>query len=80
MDFWVRGVLGWALMVAAVAGFAWCTIDLISTGTPWLIAGDIASVFAFLLGGWLFATRGREATQPGLPEDTPLANPRPFGN
>jgi hypothetical protein len=48
--------------------------------TGWWIAAICGGVFGFLLGGWAFATRGRRATEPGLPpEDDPLrSNPRPF--
>jgi uncharacterized membrane protein len=50
--------------------------------TPYYIGGLIAGVFVFLAGGALFATRGRPATDPGLPppKDSLTANPRPFGS
>ena len=50
-----------------------------STGA--YIVGVIGGVFVFLLGGAIFATRGRNATDPGLPppRDDLTANPQPFG-
>jgi hypothetical protein len=36
-------------------------------GTGTWVAVLIGGVFAFLAGGAVFATRGRRATQPGLP-------------
>ena len=39
----------------------------------------VAGLFVFLGGGGLFATRGRRATEPGLPPDESItANPPPF--
>jgi hypothetical protein len=51
------------------------------SSTPYYIGGLIVSVFVFLAGGALFATRGRPATDPGLPppKDSLTANPAPFG-
>jgi hypothetical protein len=50
-----------------------------STGA--YIAGLIGGVFVFLIGGAIFATRGRTATDPGLPppKDDLVDNPKPFG-
>ena len=84
MDFWVRAVVGWALMLGSVAGFAACVVGFFGVAGPGtaglLSAGLVASTVGFLAGGWLFASRGREATEPGLPEDdSPLANPKLFG-
>jgi hypothetical protein len=44
--------------------------------------GILAGLFGFLIGAWVFATRGRPATDPGLPppKDELTANPRPFGS
>jgi hypothetical protein len=40
-----------------------------------------ASVFVFLIGGWIFAGRGRPATDPGLPaSDSQRDDPRPLGS
>ena len=49
---------------------------------PYYIGGLIAGIFAFLAGGALFGSRGRPATDPGLPppKDELAANPRPFGS
>jgi amino acid transporter len=49
-----------------------------STGA--YIVGLIGGIFAFLIGGAIFAVRGRNATEPGLPpaKDDPTANPKPF--
>jgi len=46
------------------------------------VGAIIAGVPVFLLGGWLFASRGRTATEPGLPpvDDPVRTNPRPFGS
>ena len=84
MDFWLRAVVGWALMLGSVAGFAVCVVGFFGVagaGAAGLLSGGlVASTFGFLAGGWLFGSRGREATKPGLPEDdSPLANPKPFG-
>ena len=51
------------------------------SSTPYYIVGLIGGIFVFLAGGALFATRGRHATDPGLPpsDDSLTANPRPFG-
>jgi hypothetical protein len=50
-----------------------------STGT-WIFS-VIGGVFVFLIGGAIFATRGRTATDPGLPpaKDDIVDNPKPFG-
>ena len=44
------------------------------------VAALVAGVFVFLAGGAVFATRGRPATDPGLPppDDSLTANPQPF--
>jgi hypothetical protein len=49
-------------------------------GTGAWIASLIGGLFVFLAGGAVFATRGRRATDPGLPpSDDPLrSNPQPF--
>jgi hypothetical protein len=43
------------------------------------VAALIGGVLVFLIGGALFATRGRPATDPGLPPEDQMSNPRPFG-
>jgi hypothetical protein len=97
MEWLGKGALGLALMVAGVAGFAFCLYELVKTGTcasggPYVsarpcpagtgayIGGVIGGVFVFLLGGAIFATRGRHATDPGLPppKDDITSNPPPF--
>lgn len=52
------------------------------SSTPYYIGALIAGIFAFLAGGALFATRGRPATDPGLPppKDELTANPKPFSS
>jgi hypothetical protein len=35
--------------------------------TPYYVAGIFAGVVVWLIGAWAFATRGRHATEPGLP-------------
>jgi hypothetical protein len=48
-------------------------------GTGLDVAAVVGGVFAFLAGGALFATRGRRATDPGLPPgDSITANPQPY--
>jgi hypothetical protein len=66
MGYWGRAVTGLALMLGAVAAVA-CGI------------GIFVAVSAFLLGGWIFAGRGRlTGVKPGLPPvgGDPLSNPR----
>jgi hypothetical protein len=87
--------VGLVLMVAGLAGFLFALYELLKTGTcasggpyvsahqcPSSIGGLIAGIFAFLAGGALFGSRGRPATDPGLPppKDELTANPRPFGS
>jgi hypothetical protein len=49
-------------------------------GTGAHVAALIAGVCVFLVGGGVFATRGRRATDPGLPpRGDATANPRPLG-
>ena len=49
-----------------------------STGA--YIGGVLGGIFVFLIGGAIFATRGRTATDPGLPppKDDITANPPPL--
>jgi hypothetical protein len=48
--------------------------------TPYYVGGLIAGIVAFLVGGAVFATRGRLPTDPGLPpsKDELTANPKPL--
>lgn len=98
MEWLGKGVIGLGLMVAGIAGFAFCLYQLVKTGTcgsggPYVYAvkacpsstggyvgGVIGGIFAFLIGGAVFATRGRNATEPGLPppKDDVTSNPPPF--
>ena len=49
------------------------------SGTGLHVGALIAGIFVFLAGGAVFATRGRPATDPGLPPDDSLtANPPPL--
>ncbi len=93
-----RTTLGLLLMVVGVAAFLLALWELAKTGscgggtygstracpssTPLYIGGVFAGVIAFLAGGGLFATRGRPATDPGLPppENDIAANPDPFSS
>ena len=56
------------------------TVRPCPAGTGAYIGVLIGSVFVFLLGGAVFATRGRRATDPGLPPivDEIHTNPQPF--
>jgi hypothetical protein len=97
MAWFGKGAIGVVLMVVGTIGFLLAIWELAKTGTcgsgtyvstracpsstPLYIGGIFAGVIAFLGGGALFATRGREATDPGLPppKDEPLsANPPPL--
>jgi hypothetical protein len=50
------------------------------SNTGLFIAMITAGVFVFLIGGWVFAVRGRMATDPGLPAgDSMRDNPPPVG-
>jgi hypothetical protein len=80
------GVAGIALGLLELIGTGTC-----ASGGPYVsarpcpegIALDVAAliggVFAFLIGGALFATRGRRAPSPGLPPQDRRSNPRPLG-
>jgi hypothetical protein len=52
------------------------------SNTPYYIGALLGGIFVFLGGGALFASRGRPATDPGLPppKDSPTANPKPLGS
>jgi hypothetical protein len=52
------------------------------SSTPYYIGGLTGGIVLFLVGGALFGTRGRRATDPGLPppKDELTANPKPFGS
>ena len=56
------------------------TIRPCPAATGWYIGALIGGIFVFLAGGGLFVTRGRHATDPGLPPiDDPIhENPPPF--
>ena len=79
MGYWGRAATGLALMLGAVAAIAFSIWKLTTSPTePYGIA-IFVSVHAFLLGGWVFSTRGRlRGVKPGLPPagGGPLANPR----
>jgi hypothetical protein len=98
MEWLGKGVVGLALMVAGVVGFAICLYELVKTGTcasggpyvsarecpsstPYYVGGLTGGIVLFLIGGWIFAVRGRRATEPGLPppKDDLTSNPPPFG-
>ena len=50
------------------------------SSTAYYIVGLIGGIVAFLAGGAIFAARGRNATEPGLPppKDDITSNPPPF--
>ena len=90
-----KGALGLILMVAGLAGFLLSLYELAKTcasggpyvsarecpsDTPYWIGGLTVGIVVFLIGGALFATRGRRATDPGLPppQDQLTANPPPL--
>ena len=79
MGYWGRALTGLALMLGSVAAVALSIWRLTTSPTePYGIAIFVA-VYAFLLGGWVFSTRGRlRGVKPGLPpaDGGPLANPR----
>jgi hypothetical protein len=56
------------------------TVRPCPSGTGAWIGALIGGIFVFLVGGAVFATRGRRATEPGLPPivDEIHANPPPF--
>ena len=72
MGYWGRALTGLALMLGAVAATAFSIWKLSGIGI--FVAG-----WAFLLGGWIFTTRGRlRGLKPGLPSHgwRPLSNPQ----
>jgi hypothetical protein len=94
-----KGALGLGLMIAGIAGFAFCLYELVKTGTcasggpyvsarpcpsstAYYVVGLIGGIVAFLIGGAVLATRGRNATEPGLPppKDDVTSNPPPFSS
>jgi hypothetical protein len=63
MGYWGRALTGLVLMLGAVAAIAFSIWKLTRIGTC-----ASGAVSAFLLGGWIFATRGRlRGVKPGLP-------------
>ena len=51
------------------------------SSTGWYVGALIAGVFGFIVGGALFASRGRRATKPGLPPRGPITeNPPSLGD
>ena len=72
MGYWGRALTGLALMLGAVAATAFSIWKLSGIGI-------FVAVWAFLLGGWIFSTRGRlRGVKPGLPPTgrDPLSNPQ----
>jgi hypothetical protein len=72
MGYWGRALTGLALMLGAVAASAFSIWKLYGTGI-------FVAVWAFLLGGWIFSTRGRlRGVKPGLPPTggDPRSNPQ----
>ena len=56
------------------------TLPACPADTGWYIGALIGGIFVFLAGGGVFVTRGRHATEPGLPPiaDPIHENPPPF--
>jgi hypothetical protein len=84
----IVGVAGFALCLyelvktgTCASGGPYVSARECPSSTPYYIVGVIGGVFVFLLGGAIFATRGRTATDPGLPppKDDLIDNPQPFG-
>jgi hypothetical protein len=76
MGYWGRAITGLALMLGAVAAIAFSIWRL---GTELSGIAIFVAIYAFLLGGWVFTTRGRlRGVKPGLPPagGGPLSNPR----
>ena len=78
---------------AAAFGFALYELlktGTCASGGPYVVAREcpsgtglragllVAGLLVFLVGAALFATRGRRATEPGLPPDSTASNPPPF--
>ena len=62
------------------SGGAYVSARPCPSNTGLFIAMIIGGVFVFLIGGAVFATRGRTATDPGLPASESLKDdPRPYG-
>ena len=79
MGYWGRALTGLALMLGAVATTAFSIWKLTSPATELYGIAIFVAVYAFLLGGWVFSTRGRlRGVKPGLPPagGGPLSNPR----
>jgi len=56
------------------------TVRPCPSGTGSYVAALVGGIFVFLAGGAVFATRGRRATEPGLPPivDEIHTNPQPW--
>jgi hypothetical protein len=64
------------------SGGPYVSVRQCPSSTAYYIGALIGGIFVFLAGGALFGTRGRPATDPGLPppKDQLTANPKPFGS
>jgi hypothetical protein len=78
MGYWGRAITGLALMLGAVAAIAFSSWRLATSTAEVYGVAIFAMVHAFLLGGWVFSTRGRlRGVKPGLPPaGGPVSNPR----
>jgi hypothetical protein len=86
----IVGVVGFGICLYEIVKTGTCgsggpyvyAVKACPSSTGAYIGGVIGGVFVFLLGGAIFATRGRTATEPGLPppKDELTANPKPFGS
>jgi len=89
MALMIVGIAGFALCLyelvktgTCASGGPYVSARPCPSSTAYYIVGVIGGIFAFLLGGAVFATRGRNATEPGLPppKDELTANPKPFSS
>jgi hypothetical protein len=84
----VAGIAGFAICLYELVKTGTCgsggpyvyAVKACPSSTGAYIGGVIGGVFVFLLGGAIFATRGRTATEPGLPppKDDVTSNPPPL--
>jgi hypothetical protein len=84
----IAGVIGFAFCLyelvktgTCASGGPYVSARPCPSSTGAYVGGVIGGVFVFLIGGAIFAARGRTATDPGLPppKDELTANPRPYG-
>jgi hypothetical protein len=84
----IVGVVGFAFCLYGLVKTGTCgsgglyvyAVKACPSSTGPYVGGVIGGIFVFLIGGAIFATRGRTATDPGLPppKDDLTSNPPPF--